>query len=66
MIRVVNYGLRISRNYAKAIGIDYKDVIIKINKLFQTQPKFTGKGEPIYCSGILNILFSKIIEPKIK
>jgi len=64
MIRVINYKILIPRNYSKLLNLDYKMIINRINNIFQTKPTFTGRGEPIYSSGVLSLFFSKIVTHK--
>ena len=61
-IRLTEGNVKISRNYIKSYNIIPETIIEKMKKLFDIKPNYTSKREPIFCSGVLAILFSKIIK----
>ena len=60
-IRIQEGSVRIPRNYIKSFNINPQVIIKKIEKVFDIKPKYTSKKEPIFCSGVLKVFFSKII-----
>ncbi len=62
LLRPAEGGIRVSRTYAKSLGFNADDVVKAIEKTFDIKAKYTGRGEPIFCSGVLKELFLNIIK----
>ena len=64
LIRLRKGGITISRRYTKFFNVNPNFIINKIISIFDILPSYTSKNEPIFCSGVLEIFFSKIINKK--
>ncbi len=60
-VRLTSGGIRLSRNYIKAFNENVDEVTEFFIQTFDIHPKFTSKGEILFCSGVLNKLFSKVL-----
>ncbi len=60
-IRLRDGSVTLSRNYIKSFNLNPDKIIRMFEQLFDIKPKYTCRGEPIFCSGVLKIFFSKII-----
>lgn len=60
-VRVVDGGLRISKQYIDANGENPEKIIFIISKMFDIEPHITSKGECIFSSVVLNKLFRAFI-----
>ena len=65
-VRLRSGSIGLSPLYIQSFNINPKEIISKTERIFDIKPKFTSKKEPIFCSGILAIFFSKIIKPNKK
>ena len=60
-VRIRNGGITFSKRYIESFNGDYDDIIKTTSEIFDIEPKFTHKNEPIFCSGVLSDFFNKII-----
>ncbi len=61
-VRLRDGGITVSRNYIESFNLYPYEIIRKFEQIFDIKPKYTCRGEPIFCSGVLEIFFSKIIK----
>ncbi|MBI3035962.1 hypothetical protein HYY71_06595 [Candidatus Woesearchaeota archaeon] len=65
-VRLRNGCITTSQNYIESFNLNPHEIISKFEQIFDIKPKYTCKGEPLFCSGILALFFSKIIKSKEK
>jgi len=63
-VRLRNGSITLSRNYIESFNLNSHEIIMKFEQIFDIKPKYTCKGEPLFCSGVLALFFSKIIKSK--
>ncbi|MFH0986538.1 MAG: LAGLIDADG family homing endonuclease [Candidatus Micrarchaeota archaeon] len=64
MVRLTCGGIKIPREFAKTSGCNTDILINNAKDIFDLNPKTTSAGEIIFCSGVLNQIFSKFIKRK--
>lgn len=64
-VRLRNGSIGLSRIYIKSYGEDPDNMIKLLENIFDIKAKYTSRKEPIFCSGIINLFFSKIIKRNI-
>jgi len=62
VVRLRDDSISLSRTYNRSVGLETTKLIKTIEEVFDIKPKYTKKKEPIFCSGVLEHLFSKIIK----
>jgi len=60
-IRLGEGSTRLSKQYIKAFNMNIDQIIKLIEKIFDINPKYTSKKEPIFCSGVLRLFYSKMV-----
>jgi len=61
-VRIRNGGITISKRYVESFNEDFDKTLNEVQLIFDIKPKFTSKNEPIFCSGVLEDFFNKIIK----
>jgi len=59
-VRIRNGGIILSKQYIKVFNKNPNKIIRTCENLFNIRAKWTSKKEPLFCSGVLKLLFSKI------
>lgn len=65
-IRPHSGSLRLSRWHIKSFNENPKKIIESIEDIFNIKAKYTSKDVPLFCSGILELFFSKILTKDLK
>ncbi len=58
-------SIRLSKNYAKAMGLNFEKLVSCVVKIFDIEPEYTCKNETFFSSGVVSRFFSKFINKKI-
>lgn len=65
-IRIKSGQVSFSKRYTESFGEDFKILINDFQKMFDIFPKYTSKGELLFCSGVLSDFFKSFIINKSK
>jgi len=61
-IRLRGGSVGLSNQYIRSLNQNPNMIIKNLEKIFDIKSKYTSRGEPIFCSGVLEVFFSKIIK----
>lgn len=61
-IRITCGGVKLSQQYITTNGQNAEKIIKDTCDIFDITPKYTSKGEVLFCSGVLQEFFSKVLE----
>jgi DNA-binding transcriptional MerR regulator len=61
-VRIRNGGITFSKSYINSFNENFDDIISTTKNIFQIEPTYTCKKEPIFCSGVLSEFFNYIIK----
>ena len=65
-IRIRHGNVSFSKRYTKSFDENFEQLLKEFELIFNISPKFTGKNEPIFCSGVLSSFFNSFIINKSK
>ncbi len=60
-IRIKNGSISFSKRYTQSFGENFKVLINDFQEMFDISPKYTSKGELLFCSGVLTDFFNSFI-----
>ena len=61
-VRIRQGGISFSRIYVNSFNENFEEILKITSDIFDIKPTYTGKNEPIFCSGVIKDLFDNIIE----
>ena len=65
-VRIKSGSISFSKRYSQSFGQDFRILVNDFQKIFDITPKYTSKGELLFCSGVLSDFFGKFIITKSK